>query len=391
MEQEKLIISDMSGIEQFGIGMLQKMKQHKLERKEIMSTVADGCAGQLHFLSDQQRKKVNSVHYACVLQAFLIGATFSGFPGMWENYLVYEFETDGVVDAYWTCPNTTGDPWAPVSDRMATGMDGLSLPVCPFGTCTSVPASAGEYFLMGGNGRLGGNWTNLQPLTSTCGLRDQDDCDFSLQQTSCVDSLSSFCSGPDKLACSPLPATKLEDTRLLLFWILNVSGIVTGIVFELVFLSYSAIRSSMLISRAIDLRLTPLNSDRAFVGKMLVRAAFEMGDPEGELMGVDTGAGGGGDESSIIGSTLAALWFKGKVIFTGIALKALTQQWTTYDIATFAKPYSGTMTATMMWDAMTCHCIVKEATLRATGVTTGVEVFNEVRDWVCFLAHPYDS
>eukprot|EP01043_Picozoa_sp_COSAG02_P077983 COSAG02_NODE_17340_length_1011_cov_1.100877_2_plen_75_part_00 len=55
------------------------------------------------------------------------------------------------------------------------------------------------------------------------------------------------------------------------------SGIVLGIVFELALLSVTAIRSAVRVADSIDLRLVPLNEDRAFVANMLVRAAFEMG------------------------------------------------------------------------------------------------------------------
>lgn len=86
------------------------------------------------------------------------------------------------------------------------------------------------------------------------------------------------------------------------------------------------------------------------------------------------------DEPGVIRAALIALWFKGKVIITGIALKALTAKLVSYDLATFLKPFAGTMAATALWDAMTCHCIMKDAELRAIGVTTSVEVFNEIMD-----------
>ena len=52
----------------------------------------------------------------------------------------------------------------------------------------------------------------------------------------------------------------------------------------------------------------------------------------------------------------------------------------TYDVAMWVKPYFGTTLATVLWDGMTCHSIMKGAELRAIGVTTTVEVFNEIID-----------
>jgi hypothetical protein len=34
--------------------------------------------------------------------------------------------------------------------------------------------------------------------------------------------------------------------------------------------------------------------------------------------------------------------------------------------------------ATVIWDSMTCHCIMKDAEMRAIGVTTSIEVFNDI-------------
>ena len=53
---------------------------------------------------------------------------------------------------------------------------------------------------------------------------------------------------------------------------------------------------------------------------------------------------------------------------------------TTYDTATWVKPYFGVTLATVVWDSMTCHSIMKEAETRAIGVTTSVEVFNQIID-----------
>jgi hypothetical protein len=96
-------------------------------------------------------------------------------------------------------------------------------------------------------------------------------------------------------------------------------------------------------------------------------------------MGINTDTGAD-DEAGVVQATLIAAWFKGKVILSGVVLKALTARVVPYDTATFLKPFSGTMAATAVWDALTCHCIMKDAELRAIGVTTSVEVFNEVVD-----------
>ena len=140
----------------------------------------------------------------------------------------------------------------------------------------------------------------------------------------------------------------------------------------------TALRSAVKVSKALDLRLTPINEERAFVAAMLVRCVFELGDSEGDVMGVD--AGGGDDEQKrpLLITILSILWIKGRVIITGSLLKILTAKVCNYDTATWLKPYSGTMFACMLWDSMLCHAIMKGAEVQAIGVTTSVEVFNEI-------------
>lgn len=70
--------------------------------------------------------------------------------------------------------------------------------------------------------------------------------------------------------------------------------------------------------------------------------------------------------------------YKGKAIITGVLLKQVCVRVTTYDTAMWLKPYFGVTVATVLWDGMTCHSIMKGAELRAIGVTTSIEVFNEI-------------
>lgn len=80
-------------------------------------------------------------------------------------------------------------------------------------------------------------------------------------------------------------------------------------------------------------------------------------------------------------SSIGCTRYKGKAIITGVLLKQVCARWvTTYDVAMWIKPYFGTTLATILWDGMTCHSIMKAAKLRAIGVTTTIEVFNEIID-----------
>ena len=394
-DQEKLIFDQMNPLERIGVGVLRRCKPKEMDKPQLHRKVADGCEGLLHYLTDEQRSAVYWTHWSCVAQACLIGVVFTALPGLIENYLGWWFETDGLTNAYWTCPGTVHDHAVAAGSFAAPFDQVVSLPVCPYGTCTSIPANLTEFLLMGGRGQSGrgakvGNWTNqLRPLVTECGLRNQDRCiaaDWEAQE-SCAVSAWGPCNAPevDPLGCSPLPATSwsAEDRRFIYFNVLNLTSVVIFIVFELSSLMYTAVRSAVLVSGAIDLRLVPLNNERAFVANMLVRAAFEMGDPEGELLGVNAATRLEKEEKHLVTSILAAIWYKGKAVITGVVLKKLTVIFFPWETAMFLKPYSGVMLATALWDSMTCHAIMKGAELRAIGVSTGIEVFNDIMDTFC--------
>jgi hypothetical protein len=363
-EQEELIFDKMSGLEKAGVNMLRSMEK-PMDKSQIKETLQQACAGKLHYLTDVQRKSVINTHWWCVLQALFIGAFFTFWPGVFENYLVHTLETDGVVDAYWTCPQTIGDPtlapWG-TTEELKLAENSLTWtwlkdygPVpkqgrCKAGTCVSIPENFTKYIALNGSTVSGGDWFD----------NDRD----------CKKDLISGVESCDDI-CTPLLKT-LDHNReaMAMFWALNTCGIVLGIAFELSLLMYTAVRSAVRVSWALDLRLTPLNQDRAFVANMLVRAAFELGDPDDETMGVEAKQAGASGERPLWRNILTGAWIKGKVVITGTLFKQVVARTAAYDTATWLKPYLGTMFATAMWDSMMCHVIMKGAELRAIGVTT---------------------
>ena len=75
-----------------------------MEKDEIRKVLDQACAGQLHHLTDEQRKSINSSHRWVVFQAFMIGLVTAAIAAGWENYLTTVFDTDGVnIDPYWSC------------------------------------------------------------------------------------------------------------------------------------------------------------------------------------------------------------------------------------------------------------------------------------------------
>ena len=377
-DQEQLIFNKMSWLEKKGVRMLEKMRQEPQSRDKIRQTLDQACAGRLHYLTEAQRRSVRASHIACVLQAAAIAFVFTALPGLWECWLVLHYETDGVLDAYWTCPEFVGDPSEPqfanLSLPATPGDWGVRVPgQCAVGTCTSIPVCRGGDFdvtgcvdsvetfqAMGGSRSHGGNWSDGDgPCTGiTVEVCDDD--------------------------CTPLRATFLRDpAAVYMFWILNVAGIVVGIIFELSLLMLTAVRSAVRVSRSLDLRLTPLNADRAFVARMLVRTAFELEDPDDTVMGVESSKEAKNSEGNVFWTAFAVVWIKGKVILTGTAFKQITAANAEYDNAQWLKPFLGTTLACILWDSTMCHAILRNAEIRAIGVTTSVEAFGEIIDKYC--------
>jgi hypothetical protein len=218
-ELEGVLLGRMSGVEKSGVKVLKSLKVKKLSSAEIQEIVRDGCRGQLHYLTPQETNRVNKLHYICVLQALAIGLLTTLFPGLLENYLVYTFETDGAMDAYWTCPAAENDPDA-LPSAMQPPYHNLSLTACPYGLCTSVPANITEYLEAGGSAAMGGEWTNELPLTDACGVVDDGAACF--PQQSCAASDWGLCTDAIELQCSPLATTPTDMDRFAPFWIFNL-------------------------------------------------------------------------------------------------------------------------------------------------------------------------
>ena len=178
----------------------------------------------------------------------------------------------------------------------------------------------------------------------------------------------------------PLDPKQNCDKTHMNFLILNTIVTVVTIIFELAGLLITAVRSAIRVAASLDLRLVPINKDRAFVSGMLVRAAFEMPEnEEGDMIDTSGGDEGGGCWE-LTKNIIMALWIKGKVLLTGLLWKSCVGWWSNYDTAHWVKPWGGPTLATMLWDAMMCHGIMKNAEVKAIGVTTSVEIFNAAMD-----------
>eukprot|EP01048_Picozoa_sp_COSAG05_P008932 COSAG05_NODE_705_length_7850_cov_2.428719_7_plen_165_part_00 len=71
---------------------------------------------------------------------------------------------------------------------------------------------------------------------------------------------------------------------------------------------------------------------------MLVRTAFELPDPEGEVMGVDAGVEANASDGHLLHDLLAIAYVKGKVLLTGIIGKQVALRTTSFSTFTWIGP-----------------------------------------------------
>ena len=158
------------------------------------------------------------------------------------------------------------------------------------------------------------------------------------------------------------------DSAMYGWWTLLVIVIVANILVEIPGLMYVALAYSTDVARVLDIRLSPLNADRAFVADSLVRAAFELGNPDSPVLGVDPGAASTGQWKQAIMMVL----YKLKVVGTGLFLKFLIGLATPPEFGLWAKPWLGMVVATILWDGLIAYVIIMQAQIRGMGVFVSV-------------------
>ena len=335
-----------------------------------------------------------------------------GFAGTWdENEKKREaFPALDNIGAYAFIPST------PPDKRITQlGVPGQ----CGPGTCPIFPKNLTRFFALGGGiaglpgqdpaEAVSDNWTaagELEEAKAESDATGEDYCAFPRGSRFCPDRVTLLTDeNAANTECRALDLTPTDnwlvnecvegpdenddgypdnfpncDKTHMNFLILNTIVTVVTIIFELAGLLITAVRSAIRVAASLDLRLVPINKDRAFVSGMLVRAAFEMPEEEeGDMIDTSGGDEGGGCWE-LTKNIIMALWIKGKVLLTGLLWKSCVGWWSNYDTAHWVKPWGGPTNATMLWDAMMCHGIMKNAEVKAIGVTTSVEIFNAAMD-----------
>lgn len=146
-------------------------------------------------------------------------------------------------------------------------------------------------------------------------------------------------------------------------------------VVEIAMLYLYAIRHVMLTALAAGLRLTPLNRDRTHIAQFLVQAALEMAHHNNTVHGVDPLKHSKQQGKFVV--LFFLVLYKAKIALTSFLLKIALKRLVSRDAAKYAVPYMA-VPATMLWNALIAHGVMKQAKLRSVGISAAVELFDSI-------------
>jgi hypothetical protein len=279
--------------------------------------------GRLRELTVQQVDRVKSLKTKAIVWSALVALVSTIMPASAENFLCEQLEVDGVKDAYWVCHEqshrmTNGtfspfDDWYEPSTQMDPDVMQCTTTHINKSSCLNAffddkitENSKDKYGSTGDS--TGADYVDKDFYPRGLDTQDSDRAGFinvqfdPLQmQTLVLDytSVQSICNNCECWVCACINhkngvITVGSENKLVWFWVVLGTVIGVNIVFEICGLMYTAVFYATRVAWAMDIRLNPLNADRAFVADSLIRAAFELGNPDSPVMGVDPHADQGG-------------------------------------------------------------------------------------------------
>jgi hypothetical protein len=383
--EEETTFQSLSAIEKVGVDILRRKRQD-MDMDRVRFVLTKAANGALSKLDNQQRANMKAVHRNAVVTCAVIGMVFAAMAATIENGLVAALAIDGLKDTYWVCTEESQLDTDPNSTTF-----GLFTPIFPDLAdpdemlCSTVHVNAstciGDFLdgvtLLSNDEIINGNgyyppgtdqkradnfgWTTLdrgsESMVDICGACECAVCGCATHAPAIGRVEMSF------------------DNKQTLFWGVLGPTIVVTVGMEVFMLLYYAMRYTTLVAWALDFRLIPLNKDRAFVAGSLIRAAFEMGNPDSPLLGVDPQ-----QEEGNGNKLLVVIVFKLKVFLTSLALKFIIGLTFPRGTALWLKPWLGMVLSTVGWDGFTCHSLMVQARIRGFGVYASVELFNDIMD-----------
>ena len=387
--EDARIYKSMSAIERVGVGMLRR-KRVDMDMERVRLVMTKAATGALRKLDEQQMHKMTRLHRGAIITCAMIGFGFGAAAAIAENILCFFFAIDGFKDTYWICtvdseldtdPNSTSfGLYVPTFEGLANPDEML---------CSSIHVNASTcandfldtaWVLDADDARLGGGY--FPPGTKNPFEEKQVNYFGWSTLKKGSDSMVNICRACECVVCGCATHAPIigrvemgAENKQALFWAFLGPVLAVAVAMEIGTLLYFAMQYTTLVAWALDFRLAPLNKDRAFVAESLVRAAFELGNPDSPLLGVDPQQEEG-DGSKL----LLLIVFKMKVFLTGLALKFLIGLTFPARAALWLKPWLGMVVSTVAWDGYTAHSLMVQARIRGFGVYASVELFNDIVD-----------
>ena len=392
--EEARILEELSPIERVGVGMLRRHWQ-EMDMANMRAVLTKAGRGQLRFLDEQQIKRMNRLHNNAVFISGLLGLVAAAVAALSENILAYQLGLNGIKDAYWVCTlesqldlslnSTTAGQYIPI-------FEGLAHPDQMM--CTTIHVNATSCInnfmdtaavvdpedVQHGAGYFPPG-TTAPDLDDVFGHHRNGQHGWTTLQTG-SETMETICSACECVVCgcathAPMIG-RVElglQNKQILFWAVLGPVLAVSMSLEVGLLLYFAMRYCTRVAWALDIRLTPLNTDRAFVANSLVRAAFELGNPDSPMLGVDPQQPEG-DASTVV----MLMLFKLKAFLTGTLIKFIVGVVCSPGTSLWLKPWLGMVLSAVIWDALTCHNLMVQARIRGFGVYASVELFNEIMD-----------
>ena len=378
-DEEQYAYERMTALERLGLNMI-KMRKTPIDLERIGPAITRAANGQLRKLEENQHAKLRSVRIAACIFSGLIGLTFAAMAAAVENVLCYDLNINGLTDAYWVCGieshaveivtngTVTDIHWELINP--AAGMDPDSLlclsvhvrgSSCPAFLSTvvvvereDIPAGEGYYapgvhaasVISDGYTAEASDWMTIEIAgNGTAGTET---------------TRSAVCRACECVVCgcaehpSSMRDDDISENSILIFWLVLAPVLIVTTLCEMALLVYCVMSYATKIAWALEMRLVPLNPDRLFVADSLVHAAFEMGNPDSALLGVDPAAEDAGDSTKL----LALVLYKSKVFLTGLVFKLIINLTSTVEFAFWWKPWLGMVLSVVLWDTFTAWTIM---------------------------------
>ena len=317
-KEEKDLLAKLSIMEQIGMRVLDNAAEEASEEKQqiLLKRAQDK---ELHICTPGQTTMLNKLHHYNVMVCCAAGTISAVICAIVENVLTHHMHTDGAfnTDACCTGPDNT------------LGTDDDSCNLCDHDLQWSNPIWGDALNFPGHHGcELG--YYNCQ--ASWCASDNETICTVENGTAAC-----------DANRCA---ATPHNDTLFFALCLGTTLGICVG--WELATMYYMSIKNCARVANALDLKLKPLNRDRAFAASSLVRAALELGNSNDIVFGVDP------LREHTSGNTAAMLMltvlYTAKIALSGFVIKVAIKRMAARGSAKYAMPWAA-VPATAIWDS----------------------------------------